>query len=211
MRKLLILIVVAILVWVGARFLVHRGEVKATVVFHDARGLRKGDQVMEGTDRIGRITSVSRLDGDAAVSFRIDRAHARSVVTDSFFTINEHALVVSNTFAIGKPIADGAILRAREDRVGQWLVKHGQSLQPILAKAKRAIDGGFDDLDRELDAAKAHAPQWKREGGDAIDRHVAPIRARVLQIEGDLRKSNRIAEAKAIRQKFEHWIEEMKH
>jgi len=42
MRKLFLLLVIAAVVWFGARALAHRGEVRATIVFDHATGLGKG-------------------------------------------------------------------------------------------------------------------------------------------------------------------------
>src|SRR5258706_12546652 len=53
-RKLFLLLLIGAAVWFGARALVHRGAVKATVVFHDARDLSKGDPVVADGAQIGR-------------------------------------------------------------------------------------------------------------------------------------------------------------
>jgi len=122
-RKLFLLLLIGAVVWFGARALVHRGEVKATVVFHHVRDLRKGDPVIADGTQIGAVTKVTRLDGDDAVSIRIDREHRRDVVSDSLFAIDRHRLLVTNSFAVGSPIADGAVLRAHTDGVSSWLAK----------------------------------------------------------------------------------------
>jgi len=46
-RKLLALIVLAAAIWLGARYFAHRGEIRFTVVFHEAGAVRKGDPVVE--------------------------------------------------------------------------------------------------------------------------------------------------------------------
>src|SRR3954449_7990297 len=138
MRKLFLLLLIGAAVWFGARALVHRGEVKATVVFHHARDLKKGDPVMADGAPIGVVTKVTRLDGDDAVSIRIDREHRRDVVSDSLFAIDHHRLVVTNSFAVGSPIADGAVLRAHNDGVSSWLPQHPSPVPPFVAQDKRA-------------------------------------------------------------------------
>jgi preprotein translocase subunit YajC len=90
MRKLFLLLVIVAVVWFGARALVHRGEVKATVVFDHARDLRNGDPVVADGTQIGVVTKVTHLDDTDAVSIRIDRDHRRDVVSDSFFAIDHH-------------------------------------------------------------------------------------------------------------------------
>jgi len=208
LRKLLALIAIAVVVWLGARYFVHRGEVKATVVFHDAHGLRKGDPVVENGQTIGRVTSVTPLEGDDAVGIRLDRAHRREVVTDSLFSVENHRLVVTNTVAIGNPIEDGAVLRAKADRLSRWLARHADSVQPLLEKVKRAADRKFDSFDAELAAATAQVPQWKRDGQKAFDQHVGELRKHVKTMEDDLERSDKVAEAKRLQEKFEHWLQE---
>lgn len=214
MRKLLLLLVIVAVVWFGARALVNRGEVKATVVFDRAGALRKGDPVVVDGVTIGVVTKVSHLDGSDAVSIRIDREHRRDVVGDSLFAINGRKVVVTNTFAVGSPIADGAVLRARTDGVSTWLAKHGSAVQPFIAKIKQAADQEIDKLDEkhideELALLKSKVPEWKSEGANALDDHFDRLRTRVAKIEDDLRSSNRAAEARKIKEKFDKWLDEV--
>jgi preprotein translocase subunit YajC len=214
MRKLLLLLVIVAAVWFGARALVHRGEVKATVVFDRAGALRKGDPVVADGSTIGVVSKVTHLDGTDAVSIRIDREHRRDVVGDSLFAINGRKVVVTNTFAVGSPIADGAVLRARTDRVSTWLATHGAAVQPFIAKIKQAADQEIDKLDEkhiddELASFKSKVPEWKAEGADALDHHLDRLGARVEKIEDDLRRSNRAGEARKIKEKFDKWLDEV--
>jgi preprotein translocase subunit YajC len=216
MRKLFLLLLIGAAVWFGARALVHRGEVKATVVFRQARDLSKGDPVVADGAQIGIVTKVTRLDGDDAVSIRIDREHRRDVVSDSLFAIDPHRLLVTNSFAVGSPIADGAVLRAHSDGVSSWLAKHASAVQPLIARVKRAADSEIERLDEkhldaELAKLKAKVPDWKAEGADAFDHHVASIRSHIGKIEDDLRRSNRAGEARKVKEKFEKWLDEVQH
>src|SRR5437763_3526974 len=163
-RKLLALIVLAAVVWLGARYFTHRGEIKATLVFHDAGALRKGDPVVENDQIIGRVTKVTQLDGQDAVVIRLAREHRRDIVSDSLFTLENRRIVVTNTFAVGKPIDDGAVLRARDDRFSRWLAKHAGAVKPFVDKVKRAADDKLDSIDVELASAMTKVPEWKREG-----------------------------------------------
>jgi ABC-type transporter Mla subunit MlaD len=214
MRKLLLLLVIAAAVWFGARALVHRGEVKATIVFDHAVGLHAGDPVVADGTSIGVVTKITRLDGSDAVSVRIDREHRREIVSDSMFAIGKHRVIVTNTFAVGSPVADGAVLRTRTDRVSTWLAKHASSVQPLIAKVKRAADENIDKLDAkhldaELASLKTKVPDWKAEGSDALDQRLGAIRSRVGKIEDDLRRSNRAEEARKVKEKFEKWLDEV--
>lgn len=214
MRKLLLLLVIVAVVWFAARALVHRGEVKATVVFDRAGALRKGDPVIADGTQIGVVTKVSQLDGSDAVSIRIDREHRRDVVSDSLFAIDGHRVVVTNTFAVGSPIADGAVVRSRNDRVSSWLVKHASAVQPFIAKVKRAADEEIEKLDEkhiddELASLKSKVPEWKAEGANALDHHLGELKSRMTKIEDDLRRSNRAAEARKLKEKFDKWLDEV--
>lgn len=214
MRKLLVLVVIVAVVWFGARALVHRGEVRATVVFDRVGALRTGDPVVADGKTIGVVRKVTHIDDSDAVSIAIDRDHRRDVVSDSLFAIREHELVVTNTFAVGSPIADGAVLRARTDGVSAWLAKHGEAVQPLIAKLKKAADEEIDKLDQkhiddELAELKSKVPEWKAEGADTFGHHIDSIRKQAGKIEDDLRRSNHAGEAKKIKEKFDKWLDEV--
>lgn len=209
-RKLLALIALAALVWLGARYLARRGEVKATIVFHEAGALRKGDPIIENGETIGRVTNITPLDGQDAVAIRLDRRHRRAIVTDSLFTIDDRRVVVSNTFAIGKPIEDGAVLRVKDDRFSRWLAKNAAAVQPYVDKLKRAADQKLDALDKELASAKAKMPQWEKEGKAAFDKHVEELKKKVEKAANDLEKTDHKAEARKLREKFDRWLAEVR-
>ncbi len=179
MKKLLVIVLALVAIWIGGRWILHRGEARATIIVHDAGALRAGDAVVESGAVAGRVTKVAHLDGDDAISIRIDRNHGRAVVSDSLFAVDGRRLVVSNTFAIGAPIADGAVLRARDSGFAQWMMQHGQTLAPLLAKAKSATDAKLDD-----------------------------VGARVAKMEDELRRANHVDEARALRRKFDAWVAE---
>ena len=208
-RKLLALIALAVVVWLGARYVAHRGEVKATIVFHEAGSLRKGDPVVENGETIGRVTKVTQLDGQDAVVVRLDRAHRRAIVSDSLFSVDGHRVVVNNTFAVGKPVEDGAVLRAKDDRFSRWLAKHAGSVQPLVEKVKRAADEKLDAVDAELASAAAKAPEWKREGKDVFDKNLDALKKKIDKTEEDLKRSDKMDEARKLREKFEKWLKEV--
>ena len=209
-RKLLALIALAALIWLGARYFAHRGEVKATIVFHEAGKLRKGDPIVENGETIGRVTRITKLDGQDAVGIRLDRRHRRAIVTDSMFTVDDRRIVVNNTFAIGKPIEDGAVLRVKDDRFSRWLAKNAAAVQPFVDKLKRAADEQLDSLDKELASASAKMPEWKREGKESFDKHVEELKKKIEKAEKDLEKTDHKAEARKLRQKFDRWLAEVR-
>ncbi len=164
MKKLaafLFLVVLAALVWAGARYFAHRGEVKATIVFDRTAGLRRGDPVVENQLVVGRVTKVGKLDDLDAVTVRLDRNHRRSIVTDSMFAIEDHRLVVTNTFSVGAPVDDGAILVARGDKVTRWLALHGGVVKPYIDKLKAKSDEAVDEQTTR---------SWKDRAKDWFDR-----------------------------------------
>ena len=209
-RKLLALIVLAAAVWLGARYFAHRGTVKVTLVVHHADSVRKGDPVTEGSTTIGEVIKTSHIDeGSDAVVIRIDRDHRRDVVSDSLFTVKSHRVEVNNTFAVGKPIEDGAVVHVKEDRLASWLSRHADAVKPMIAKLKRAADEKLDALDAELASATAKAPDWKRQGRDVFDKNVAVMKKKIEQAEDELKRSDQAAEAKKLREKFDRWVAEV--
>ncbi len=213
-RKLFLLLVIGAVVWFAARALVHRGEVRATVVFDRAGSLRKGDPVVADGKPVGSVTKVTHLDGSDAVSIRIDRDHRRDIVGDSLFAVDGRRVVVTNTFAVGSPIADGAVLRAHANGVSAWLAKHGSAVQPFIAKMKHAADDEIEKLDekqidRELAELKAKVPGWKAEGAGALDERLGAIHTRAAKLENDLKSSHRVDDARKIKEKFDKWLEEV--
>jgi molecular chaperone DnaK (HSP70) len=208
MRKLAALVflaVVAVAVWAGAQWFVHRQDIKATVVFAKPQKLRPGDAVKENGREVGRVVSIASIDDRQAVTVRLNRRERRAIVTDSLFSVKDHAVVVDNTFAIGRPIDDGEILEARDDRFARWLARHGAAAKPYIdafrARIDTLADHDFDEWTRRL-------PEWKKEGRVAFDRHVADAERRVAELQEELRKSNRAAEARKLKERFEQWLNE---
>jgi hypothetical protein len=209
-RKLLALIVVAAAIWLGARYFAQRGQIRFTLVVPEAGQVRKGDPVVENDQTIGRVTKITHLDGQDAVIIRIERDHRRDVVSDSLFSVENRRIVVSNTFAVGKPIEDGAVLRAKNDRFSRWLAKHADSVKPLIEKAKRVADEKLDSIDSELASAMSKVPDWKRQGKDVLDKNVDAMQKKIAGAEEELKRSDKTAEARKLREKFEKWLQEVR-
>src|SRR6266568_5023036 len=158
-RKLLALIVLAAAVWLGARYFAQRGQIRFTVVVHEAGAVRKGDPVVENDQTVGRVTQITHLDGQDAVIIRLEREHRRDIVSDSLFSVENRRIGVNNTFAIGKPIVE---------------------------KVKRAADEKLDSIDAELASATAKAPEWKREGKDVFDKNLDALQKKIEKTSKDL-------------------------
>ena len=204
---LILMIGLAVAAWFGARWFAHRGEVKATIVFDDASSLRRGDPVVADDIVVGRVVGIDKVDGRDAVTVRLARDHRRAIVTDSLFSADKHELQVSNTFAVGPPVDDGAILYAREDKVSRWLAKHGAAVKPLLDKARARADAIIDENDFASWSAKV--PEWKKEGAQSLQQHLDEARRRVAKAEADLRASNHAEEAKKLKERFEKWIDDV--
>ena len=206
MRRILalvFLVLVAAGVWVFAQWFVNRDDVVATIVFDKPQKIRAGDVVKEDGREVGRVMHVDALGERQAVSVRINRRDRRAIVTDSLFDVKDHALVVDNTVAIGRPIDNGAILESHDDRLARWIARHGAAAKPYLdairAKIDTLADSGVDEWTK-------HAPEWKKEGSEAFDRHVAEMKKKVEQTQDELRKSNRADEARKLKERFEKWL-----
>lgn len=217
MRKFLaffLLAGVAILLWSAARLTRRGGDLRMTVVLASAEGLHGGSEVVSGGRTIGTVLSVALLDRDEALSLCIDREHRLEMLSDSLFSIGRQGtdpvLVVTNALAVGKPLEDGAVVRVKTDRISQWLTRHEKQLDPILGtlqrRANRAIEEyQTESLDQTLEKLKARLPEWKKEGGAALERNVAEARQQVERLEAKLRKQDRASEADVLRRKFEEW------
>jgi ABC-type transporter Mla subunit MlaD len=218
MRKLgafLVLVLLAFAVWIGARYIRHRGEVKVTIIFREAARLAAGDPVVERNVVVGRIVEVSRVNEQDAVTVRIARDHRRAILHDSLFEIESHRLIVTNAVAVGAPVADGEIIYAKEDRLSRWLAKHGASVQPLIDKLKKTTDEQLDALttenfDDKLAEWKAELPQWKKEGSASVDRRVAELEARVGAMTRQLERSNRAEEARRLKERFQTWVNDIR-
>jgi hypothetical protein len=147
MRKLgaiLFLGLLAFGVWAGARWFAGRDQLKATIIFHSAEGLRRGDPVVENQLVIGRVSAIDRVDDRDAVTVRLDKEHRRAIVSDSLFAIDDHRLLVTNAFAVGAPVENGAVLTAKDDKVSRWLAKNGAKVEPYVERLKQSTDKGLE-------------------------------------------------------------------
>ena len=72
--------------------------------------------------------------------------------------------------------------------MASWMARHGDSIAPLLAKAKSATDAKLDDAEKRL----------------------AEVKARVGKMEEELVRSNHLAEARALRERLDKWIAEVK-
>ena len=202
----LLLLVLAFAVWVGAQWIVHRNDINATIVFTKAPKLRPGDPVKEDGRTVGKVVSVAELGDKHAVTVRINRRDRTAIVTDSLFDVKDHALVVDNNVAVGRPIDDGAILEAHDDRFARWLSRHAEAAKPYIDALRAKIDSMSD---RDFTEWTKNVPEWKKEGKEAFDRHVDDVQKKVAAAEEELRKSNRAAEARKLKERFEKWLNEI--
>lgn len=220
-KKFLALVVLALLAgaaWYGARWKAERGDLHATVIFHSSGSLKKGSAVVEGQTAIGRVTKVSHLEGQDAVSIRVDGPSRARILSDSLFSVEGDGrsarLVVINGVAVGAPVKDGSVLYAREDRVARWLAKRSDALAPIMKQiGQHASDFAkaheIDRLDDQLEEWTAKVPQWSKEGEDSINRNLAEIRRKSNELEKKLRNEKRDAEADRVRAKIDAWLAEV--
>lgn len=212
------LILLAAGVWAAARWLRQRNDLRATVVFEQPTSLRQGNHITSGGVVIGRVTGVARLEQQEAVSIRIDSASRKQLQTDSSYELlgapPNVRVEVKSMLAIGKPLADGAVVYAREDKLKNWLEKQKASIAPLLERISRSADDlkrkyEAGEFDRELEKWKKKVPEWKKEGGQALSKNVEGIRKKVAGLEAELRQQNRSADADSLRRRFDRWLEEV--
>ncbi|MGA7616010.1 MAG: MlaD family protein [Thermoanaerobaculia bacterium] len=223
MRRILALLLlagIAVGVWYGARWIRHRDDLRATLVFDHAGDLRRGDPVEVRGVRIGTVTGIARLENQDAVSIRVDHQHRNQILSDSLFTIEgsrpgPSRLEVHNILSVGKPVESGAVIRVRSDRLTRWLAKNGEKVAPVFAelgqKAKQLVDQyESGELKKQMDEWRREYPEWKREGRAAAEKHLDEIRRKIDQVEAELRKEDRKAEAEKLRQQFQEWMQKLR-
>lgn len=220
-KKFLALIVLGLLAyaaWYGARWKEQRGDLHATVIFKSAGALKKGSPVVEGSLAIGRVTKVSHLEGQDAVSIRVDKPSRARILSDSLFSVEGDGrsaqLVVVNGVAVGAPVQDGSVLYAREDRVARWLAKRSDALAPLVKQINEkasefARNHELDQFDNQLKDWTAKVPQWSKQGEDAMNRNLAAIRQKSNELEKRLRNEKRDAEADRLHEKIDAWLAEV--
>lgn len=215
----LFLIALAAGVWTAARWLRHRNDLRVTVIFDSATGLREGNHVTRDGVVIGRVTGVAAQDGQEAVSLRIDAPDRKRLQTDSLYEVlgspPRARLEVRSMLAIGKPLADGAVVYAREDRIGNWIAKQKAAVAPLIEKITRSADDlkrkyEAGEFDRELETWKKKLPEWEKEGGAAFSRNVEELKRRVARVEAELRAQNRKDDADSLRSRFDKWLKEVR-
>lgn len=190
----------------------------ATVIFEQPTSLRKGNHITRDGVVIGRVTDIASVEKQESVSIRIDSRYRKHLQTDSSYELNgspPHVRVeVANMIAMGKPLPDGAVVYAREDKLKDWLEEQKASFAPLLEKLsrgagdlKKKYEAG--EFDRELETWKKKLPEWEKEGGAALSRHVEEMKAKVAGVEAELRRKNREADADSLRRRFDRWLEEV--
>ena len=220
-RKLLafaFLILLVAGIWAAARWLRHRNDLRATVIFEVPTFLREGNHITRDGVVIGRVTGVAKLEQQEAVSIRIDSAYRKQVQTDSSWELlgarPNVRMEVKGMLAIGKPLPDGAVVYVREDKLRNWLEKQKASVAPLLERISRGTDDlkrkyEAGEFDRELEKWKKKLPEWEKEGSAALSKNVEEVRKKAARLEAELRQQNRSADADSLRRRFERWLEEV--
>jgi hypothetical protein len=222
LRKLLaflFLVVLAVGVWWSARWIRHRNDLHATLVFDQPTTLERGNEIVSGQLVIGRVTKVAELDGQQAVSIRVEREQRNELLTDSIFDVEGTApnarLRVTNSIAVGPPVADGSIMRPKDSKVTRWLAAHSAAVAPAFARLKDKADQmvstyDYDKIKDEVASWEEKLPEWKREGKDSVDRNVAALKVRVSEMEQQLRKAKKNVEADRLRHEFNSWLDKVR-
>ena len=211
---ILLLALLAVGVWYGVRWYAERDDLHLTVVFESAGELRRGDPVTSGGMMIGRVTKLSRLESQDAVSILVWKDHRGELLRDSLFSVEESngesRVEVVNTLAVGSPLPDGAVIYARDDKVSRWLARHGREVGEVLGKLEGKAKKLKDDyesgrLQEEFERYKQQVPEWKKQGEDVLRRNVEKVEEKVETMEKVLRENGRVKEADELRRRFEQW------
>ena len=188
----LFLLILAAGLWMAARWSRHRDDLRVSVVFDSASGLRKGSRVMSKGRVIGQVTGVAALEKGEAVSVRIVKSSRSELMTDSLFSVGQASgkpvLIVTNTIAVGRPLEDGAVIRVREDKISRWIARHGEKLGPLLGKVQRKASELIDQyqegkLDAELDKIREKIPEWRREGDEVLTRRLEELSDKINDLD----------------------------
>jgi uncharacterized protein YecE (DUF72 family) len=221
-RTLLAIILIAILaagVWYGARWMADREDLNVTVVFKSAGDLRRGDPVTISGKVVGKVTKISPLESQDAVSIRVEKEYRNELMRDSLFAVvregGESRLEVINTVAVGRPLEDGAVVYAREDRLTRWIARHGPAVGALAGrlegKARKLLeDYESGKLKEELEQYREKVPQWRDQGDAVLRRNVEAVREKVDAAEKALRDSRRGREADELRKRFDEWLRDTK-
>jgi ABC-type transporter Mla subunit MlaD len=217
-RKLLAIAVLGGLLYAAFHFsrsVRHEEDLVATLIFDDATGVSPGTPLVEKGNPIGEVTSVGSVAEKAAVTIAVPLEHRNRIFTDSSFEIaGEPAEIrVLSTISVGAPLANGAVVVARNDNVAKFIAKGGEKLAPHLENAKSKALDMISEYDAEmfrkqLDEWSEQVPEWKAEGKEVFRENLADLDDTVGEIEAALRRIDRNVEADRIREAFNDWVED---
>lgn len=222
MRKLLALTAVVLIValfWSGTGWFGRSDELNAVIVFDRPEGLRAGDRVVQDGTPIGEVRKVSTVDGRPAVTIRVPEEHRSALRSDSLVRVvrggSRPQLEVDSNFAVGRPLEDGAVLRARDHDLARWLDKGKDAVTPAARRMRDSAVAwiertGTEKIDREIDDWTRRIPEWKQEGREAFAAHVAAARKTSEEWEASLRSAGRKADADRVRQRVDEWLDALK-
>ena len=221
-RRLLaivLLVSLAVLVWYAARWVQHKDDLTATVIFDGPQTFVPGDQILLDQLVIGEVTKVVSLDEKTAVSIRVDREFRNDVLGDSLFVPYGASfpryISIVNSIAVGRPVPDGAVIIAREDRLTRFLADGADRIAPTLKKLGAKAAQAWEDWDsqkfeQQLDEWETQMPEWRKQGDEVFQRNVESVKGTVAELEKSLREAGKSEEAEKIRSRFRQWLGELK-
>jgi hypothetical protein len=212
----LFLIAVAVGLWYGARWFRQSRSLEATLVFDAPQKIKAGAVVTYDDQRIGEVLRVTKLERKQAVVVSVDKDMRNHVRTDSLFSADNvegrQRLVVSSRFAIGRPVEDGAVIHVRDRKYARLFDKGAKAVVPMAKElGDRTMEAlkSYDrqKLEEQFSEWSARVPEWKKSGGEVLDKNMAVIEEKVEAAEAELRKNHRDVDADRLRQRFEAWLE----
>lgn len=217
MRILFLILLIAIVAggWWATRRLAGEDDLAAVVVFRDETPLRQGDPVVLDGVSIGAVSAVEKRGSGHAIRIRVEGSKRQDVRSDSVWTVEQDAgrasLVLDNAVAVGRPVEEGATLRGGDDPTRRWVRRGREWFGQLAAEVERlANDTDVAEIERQFDTWTAKIPEWKEQGGAALDSAREQVEPRMRDLEQKLRETGRHVEAERVRQRLDEWLRELR-
>lgn len=187
------------------------GDLKLTVTFDDARGLKAGDPVAWGENTIGRVADVRYTPaGTFEVKAEVEGRFRPAVTDQARFLVSEwpggsggKRLEMVELAKGGAPLKDGAVVRGstRAELFGESV---SRGVQGFLEDLKRLPGSeAVRDLSREVDRLAEEMGRAGREAQEKLKKEVLPeLERRLEELRRKLREQEREVEAEPIEAKL---------
>lgn len=201
-------------------------DVRATVTFRQAHGLREGQSLVYNGVRAGEITGVT-LDpgGRALVRVRIPRRYRKTLYREAdysvgrpggvFDTSGERQITVTDRPGPRTPLEDGVVIEGREPLLGLLLdgVRDAAAIawdQTRELGRKLADEAAATEAGRRLKEAMRRLEDALARGEAALAPQIEGLRQYAEAYRDDLRSRGHEREAEEFWAEFERWYTRMR-